>query len=601
MAPALAPKVSQVLMTPEPHYLPGYGGYCPRYKFTLGQTYGKLTSQLLAAPRRSGRLLLQPNRPPRAPEERPGPGPGRRGRGRGAIPGYTGFIPRAQNHFAKTYGEICKQAWQDFALHLEQGARGQGQAWEAIGGPRLEARVSGGQLRAECRAGVGGFRNASRRRAGHSRWASLPAPSRMLEEGRFMVHLPRPCSGGLEQKERQKRGQSEHRRPQACANEGFPSPLHPGTGSLAVARLEEEGNQGLQPPTMDQQHLWKETYPMSVLGDCLFRVSAQGHGLQVFCGSFLGALRPLPEAGLAGGAGESLEVSRRLRGLTAGSAPLLASPWVCCRRRRHHRPPSFPAPGIASCAGEVQPPGNVCFRAPGPHSGMAPAVASTAPLPPERQGQFGSEPRSSFGVPGPRLLVPGKPAGARVPGFVALQAEVRELVGPAVCVLGLRSKRSLLPLGAQRLAPPGSGMSDWWEVAYLLVPRQGFSASRKAGAAPPCRKRLAGFQCRDSCRAGFTGFVPRIQFLIGASYPILAHQAMMESNQMLRKTGRDSSRRGEALPALAKTYPPDRGLLPHYRGYVPGYKFQFGHTYGYLTCDALGLTTLQKQGLDVTQ
>lgn len=33
----------------------------------------------------------------------------------------------------------------------------------------------------------------------------------------------------------------------------------------------------------------------------------------------------------------------------------------------------------------------------------------------------------------------------------------------------------------------------------------------------------------------------------------------------------------------------------------PGYKFQFGHTYGHLTHDALGQTTLEKQVLDVTQ
>ncbi|XP_025031919.1 protein FAM166B [Python bivittatus] len=133
------------------------------------------------------------------------------------------------------------------------------------------------------------------------------------------------------------------------------------------------------------------------------------------------------------------------------------------------------------------------------------------------------------------------------------------------------------------------------------------AAAAAAAAAPPAFQHPGSPLALERCSpqatfvSGFTGFVPRIQFLIGGSYPILAHQAMAESDQMLRKTGRDSSRRGEALPALAKTYPLDRGLLPHYRGYVPGYKFQFGHTYGHLTRDALGLTTLEKQGLDVTQ
>ncbi|XP_015681790.1 protein FAM166B [Protobothrops mucrosquamatus] len=277
MAPtAFAPKLSQVLMTPEPHYLPGYGGYCPRYKFTLGRTYGKLTSQLLAAPSRSGRLLLQPNCSLCAAKERPGHGRGSRAKGCSAIPGYTGFIPRAQHHFAKTYGEICRQAWLEFMPQQEQGDRGRGQAREATEALQLEGRP-------------------------------LPA---------------------------------------------------------------------------------------------------------------------LPKAGTA----------------AAAAAATLA------------------------------------FRAPG------------TPLALERT-------------------------------FVS----------------------------------------------------------------------------------GFTGFVPRLQFLIGASYPILARRATMEFDEMLHKTGQGSLQRGDPLPPLAKTYPTDRGLLPHYRGYVPGYKFQFGHTYGHLTHDALGQTTLEKQVLDVTQ
>lgn len=34
--------------------------------------------------------------------------------------------------------------------------------------------------------------------------------------------------------------------------------------------------------------------------------------------------------------------------------------------------------------------------------------------------------------------------------------------------------------------------------------------------------------------------------------------------------------------------------LTNFLGHT-GYKFQFGHTYGHLTQDALGLSTLQKQ------
>nr|XP_012318722.1 protein FAM166B isoform X3 [Aotus nancymaae] len=49
------------------------------------------------------------------------------------------------------------------------------------------------------------------------------------------------------------------------------------------------------------------------------------------------------------------------------------------------------------------------------------------------------------------------------------------------------------------------------------------------------------------------------------------------------------------LPPLPRTYPQNLGLLPNYGGYVPGYKFQYGHTFGHLTHDALGLGTFWKQ------
>uniref|UniRef100_A0A670Z8T9 Ciliary microtubule inner protein 2B n=1 Tax=Pseudonaja textilis TaxID=8673 RepID=A0A670Z8T9_PSETE len=150
---AFAPQLGQDLMTPEPHFLPGYGGYCPRYKFTLGQTYGKLTWQLLAAPSRSGRPLLQPSC---APKERPGLGRRARGKGCGGVPGYTGFVPRAQHHFAKTYGEICRQAWLEFGPQ-------RGQAGEGTEAPQLENGVSGRWgLWGECRAGGWGRAGSAR-------------------------------------------------------------------------------------------------------------------------------------------------------------------------------------------------------------------------------------------------------------------------------------------------------------------------------------------------------------------------------------------------------------------------------------------------------
>ncbi|XP_061468709.1 ciliary microtubule inner protein 2B isoform X2 [Rhineura floridana] len=305
MATTFAPKVSQILMTPEPHYIPGYGGYCPRYKFMLGQTYGKLTSQLLtsAEAAHSGQLLLQPNYSLcETQEELPEQRERRRGGGKlplpgsSRIPGYTGFIPRAQNHFAKTYSEICKEARSEFARQL--------------------ARETG---RKEARKAAGGE----------------PLKDTTTPESKILT--------------------SKYKIPLAAVSKA---------AAPYVSRY---------------------------------------------------AFRPL-------GSPYSLEDSR--------------------------------------------------------------------------------------------------------------------------------PQRNFIP--------------------------------------------------------GFTGFVPRAQYLIGASYPVITHRALVEFDQMRQKLRQGPSGScteaqgdGEALPPLAKTYPTDTGLLPYYKGYVPGYKFQFGHTYGHLTYNALGHSTLEKQMLDV--
>ncbi|XP_047381771.1 protein FAM166B [Sciurus carolinensis] len=93
--------------------------------------------------------------------------------------------------------------------------------------------------------------------------------------------------------------------------------------------------------------------------------------------------------------------------------------------------------------------------------------------------------------------------------------------------------------------------------------------------------------------SGFTGYVPRARFLFGSSFPVLTNQALQEFGQKnsLGRAQKDS----KTLHSLPRTYLRNLGLLPHYGGYVPGYKFQFGHTFGHLTHDALGLSTTQKQ------
>ncbi|CAH2296831.1 Hypothetical predicted protein [Pelobates cultripes] len=125
MASTFPPKLSPQLMTPDPHYIPGYGGFCPQYKFNQGKTYGKLTSQLLTNPdiRHSGQLVLQSCAfpPSRTDINRDHPEKlirrrslGDKKLSRSLIPGYTGFVPKSQNFFAKTFTETSKDAVADF-------------------------------------------------------------------------------------------------------------------------------------------------------------------------------------------------------------------------------------------------------------------------------------------------------------------------------------------------------------------------------------------------------------------------------------------------------------------------------------------------------
>lgn len=93
--------------------------------------------------------------------------------------------------------------------------------------------------------------------------------------------------------------------------------------------------------------------------------------------------------------------------------------------------------------------------------------------------------------------------------------------------------------------------------------------------------------------SGFTGYVPRARFLFGAGFPALSNRALREFGRMCSE---GKPQKGlKPLPQLSRIYPQNLGLLPNYGGYVPGYKFQFGRTYGHLTHDALGLSTFQKQ------
>ncbi|XP_072353305.1 ciliary microtubule inner protein 2B [Scyliorhinus torazame] len=101
--------------------------------------------------------------------------------------------------------------------------------------------------------------------------------------------------------------------------------------------------------------------------------------------------------------------------------------------------------------------------------------------------------------------------------------------------------------------------------------------------------------------SGYKGHVPRVQFLLGSSYPTITNCALIEFNQMGNKskclTGNSVSE-GETLPRIRHIYPSEMGMMPQYTGHIPGHKYQFGHTFGHLTHDALGMSTIKKQAMD---
>lgn len=115
-----------ILMTPDPYHTPGYGGFCPQFKYQIGETFGKTTSTLLRddAVASSGQLVLADIRASSAPVPEMDPRSellksrthswGDQKLMEQMIPGYTGFIPRSEHFFGKRYAMNCHGAISDF-------------------------------------------------------------------------------------------------------------------------------------------------------------------------------------------------------------------------------------------------------------------------------------------------------------------------------------------------------------------------------------------------------------------------------------------------------------------------------------------------------
>ncbi|XP_033642971.1 protein FAM166B-like [Asterias rubens] len=126
-------KGKSVLMTPDPYHTPGYCGFCPQFKFQIGETFGKTTSRLLTNPNVacSGRPVLADISPAKDTDS-PGTSATARLAARGVllrsrkasfgdqklgermVPGYTGYIPKGEHYFGDRYAENSRNAIAEF-------------------------------------------------------------------------------------------------------------------------------------------------------------------------------------------------------------------------------------------------------------------------------------------------------------------------------------------------------------------------------------------------------------------------------------------------------------------------------------------------------
>ncbi|CAJ1073994.1 protein FAM166B [Xyrichtys novacula] len=102
------PKLSNSLLTPEPHYIPGFVGHCPQLKFNGGKSYGQLTAEMLRLPniKCSAHRVVSDHHVPSAEYDS--------ALTLRMIPGFTGFIPKRHNYFGSSYSDTCRKAISEF-------------------------------------------------------------------------------------------------------------------------------------------------------------------------------------------------------------------------------------------------------------------------------------------------------------------------------------------------------------------------------------------------------------------------------------------------------------------------------------------------------
>lgn len=90
-------------------HVPGYRGYCPQLKYSLGKTYGRDTLELAKSYEHRHPLTssLEPQAPRPPLKNRLPESTGDNKYTKNMVPGYTGYIPRWPFKFGNTYKEDC--------------------------------------------------------------------------------------------------------------------------------------------------------------------------------------------------------------------------------------------------------------------------------------------------------------------------------------------------------------------------------------------------------------------------------------------------------------------------------------------------------------
>ena len=135
------------LFPDEPHYIPGYKGYCPQINFNMGDTYGKVTHNILTDPKiakSSRKVLAQTSTNPsnlqsgelvkiRTARDRRATSYGDKKLTINMVPGYTGYIPKKEEHFGQRYAVGCHRAISDFEGNKSRYSDNQNQVRSIVG------------------------------------------------------------------------------------------------------------------------------------------------------------------------------------------------------------------------------------------------------------------------------------------------------------------------------------------------------------------------------------------------------------------------------------------------------------------------------------